>query len=103
MNGAVLSSLITRLRPYEPEKVVLFGSAARGGAHDDSDLDLAIIKDTDQPFYQRVRDVRKLLRSRNPLDVFVFTPQEYEDAKKTNAFVAEIDRTGKVLYEHETR
>lgn len=93
-------TLVNRLRAYQPQRVMLFGSMARGDARQNSDVDLAIIKDTNELFYRRARDVRKLLRSKTPLDVFVFTPQEYEQAKKTNPFVAEIDRTGTVIYDH---
>lgn len=99
MNNLIPSQLIDRLKTYMPEKVILFGSTVRGESSPDSDIDLAIIKSTDQPFYQRNRDVRILLRSRIPLDVFVFTPDEFEKTKKTNPFIAEIDRTGKIVYE----
>lgn len=102
MNKADTTILIDRLRPYQPQRVMLFGSMAQGNAHQSSDVDIAIIKETDELFYRRARDVRKLLRSRIPLDVFVFTPAEYDQAKKTNPFVAEIDRTGTVIYDSAT-
>ena len=98
-----LNQLATKLKEYQPEKVILFGSAVRGESSSDSDIDLAIIKSTNQPFYQRNRDVRILLRSKIPLDVFVFTPEEFEKTKKTNPFVAEIERTGRVIYEQPTQ
>lgn len=99
MVNQILSQLIKRLKIYQPEKVILFGSSVRSESSPDSDIDLAIIKSTDQPFYQRNRDVRILLRSKIPLDVFVFTPDEFESTKTTNSFVAEIERTGRVIYE----
>ena len=90
-----LNQLIIRLKEYQPEKVILFGSVGREEVFSPtSDIDLAIIKTTDQPFYKRNRDVRKLLRSKIPLDVFVFTPIEFESAKQTNSFVAEIEKNG---------
>jgi uncharacterized protein len=36
-----------------PEKIVLFGSRARGQARPDSDLDLLIIEESDLPRYRR--------------------------------------------------
>lgn len=99
MLNKTVSQLINRIQPYEPERVILFGSTVRDEFSPDSDIDLAIIKSTSQPFYQRNRDVRKLLRSKVPLDVFVFTPGEFEKTKTTNPFVAEIARTGKIIYE----
>lgn len=102
MLDKVVSQLIDRIQAYKPERVILFGSTVRGESSLDSDIDLAIIKSTDQPFYRRNRDVRILLRSKIPLDVFVFTPEEFERTKKTNPFVAEIERTGKIIYEQST-
>ena len=100
MNSIDTDFLVKRLTAYRPRRIVLFGSMAEDHAGPDSDIDLAIIKDTDRPFYRRAADVRKLLRSKIPLDVFVFTPSEYDLAKKTNPLVAEIDRTGKVIYDN---
>ena len=100
MNGIDTGSLVKRLAAYRPRRVILFGSMIGDRSRPDSDIDLAIIKDTDRPFYRRAADVRKLLRSKIPLDVFVFTPSEYDLAKKTNPLVAEIDRTGKVIYDN---
>lgn len=99
MFNKTVAQLIDRIQPYEPEKVILFGSTVRDESSPDSDIDLAIIKSTNQLFYRRNRDVRKLLRSKIPLDVFVFTPGEFEKTKTTNPFVAEIARTGKIIYE----
>lgn len=99
MNSFNAGILANRLSAYGPRRVILFGSSAAGAADPDSDIDIAIIKDTQEPFYRRAADVRKLLRSKTPLDVFVFTPAEFALAKKTNPFVAEIDRTGKVIYD----
>ena len=39
---------------YAPEKVVLFGSHAYGVSHRDSDIDLLIIKNTQENFFNRL-------------------------------------------------
>lgn len=86
---------------YQPQKVVLFGSYAKGKATQGSDLDLLIVKETATPRYKRGREVRKPLRSlKTSIDLLVYTPDEIErwrDVK--NAFITTILRTGKVLYE----
>ena len=97
-SDSLIKSLVAKITDYKPEKVIVFGSLVKGTWSKDSDIDLAIIKKTNQPFYRRAADVRKMLRSRIPLDVFVFTPKEYEEAEKTNELVAEIDRTGRIVY-----
>ena len=39
----------------------MFGSVARGEADELSDIDLVIIKETDRPFLDRLREVARLL------------------------------------------
>jgi len=43
------------------ERVVLFGSYARGEAREDSDVDLMIIAESEQPRFKRSRELYKLL------------------------------------------
>jgi predicted nucleotidyltransferase len=49
-----LERLLNKLIPrYQPLRVILFGSYAYGNPTTDSDLDLLIVKQTDQPPFQR--------------------------------------------------
>ncbi len=85
---------------YRPEKVILFGSMAQGETGEWSDLDLVIIKETDLPFLDRIKEVMKLLRSRVGVDILVYTPEEFEHLSRERAFVRnEIVNKGKILYE----
>ena len=45
------------IREHEPEKLILFGSAAQGEIHEWSDLDLVVIKRTDKPLLERIEEV----------------------------------------------
>src|SRR2546425_1763282 len=67
------------IREYEPEKLILFGSAAQGELHEWSDLDLVVIKRTDKPLLERIGEVLRLVRPKVGLDVLVYTPEEMED------------------------
>lgn len=85
---------------YKPEKVILFGSAARGEAGPDSDLDFLIIK-TDTPYYgaDRIRELSRLIDRNVPVDFFVYRPEEWEQRLKMgDPFLKLILREGKVLY-----
>jgi len=66
------------IREYEPEKMIVFGSAAQGEFHAWSDLDLVIIKKTSKPLLERIEEVLRLVRPRVGLDVLVYTPEEME-------------------------
>ena len=88
-----------------PEKIVLFGSRARGQARPDSDLDLLIIEESDLPRYRRAGRYRMALLGLFPAkDIVVWTPSEvalWRDVP--NAFITAILAEGRVLYERSDR
>jgi len=89
------------IREYEPEKLILFGSAAQGELHEWSDLDLVVIKRTEKPLLERIEEVLRLVRPKVGLDVLVYTPEEMEDlVDERRVFVLdEIIYKGAVAYE----
>lgn len=93
--------LVEDLKAYQPEKIILFGSAARGDADPLSDLDVVIIKKTSQRFVQRGAEAVGYLRTELfPVDLLVYTPAEFERMKENeNPFLERILAEGKVLYE----
>lgn len=83
------------------EKVVLFGSFARGEARTDSDVDFLIIAESNQPRFKRSRKLYRLL-SPYPfsMDLLVYTPAEIEKAKETPlSFISTALREGKIVYD----
>jgi predicted nucleotidyltransferase len=86
---------------YNPEKIILFGSYAKGNPGEASDIDLFIIKDSILPRYKRGLEVRRLLYgSMIPIDLLVYTPKEIDLQKdKKYSFVYEVLNTGRVVYE----
>jgi predicted nucleotidyltransferase len=84
-----------------PDKIILFGSHARGTATDDSDVDLLVIGPSDLPQRQRqVRFRKALFGSGVPYDLIALTPEEVELRLQRNGpFIREILSTGKVIYE----
>ncbi len=85
---------------YNPEKIILFGSAARGDTDEYSDIDLIVVKETDQRFVQRLVDVTSFLPLDLSIDVFVYTPQELQTMIQAgNPFIEQALKDGIVLYE----
>src|SRR5207245_1184843 len=54
------------IREYEPEKLILFGSAAQGELHEWSGLDLAVNKRTDKPLLDQIEQVLRLVPPNGP-------------------------------------
>lgn len=98
---AELARYVELLREhYHPEQIILFGSLAEGTIHEWSDIDLLIVKDTDQRYLDRIREVLLLLHPRLGVDIVVYTPREFATMKESNLMVQEeIIAKGKVLYE----
>ncbi len=54
IDEATLGEIVRRLvEATDPDQIVMFGSRARGDARPDSDLDLLIINDSDEPRHRR--------------------------------------------------
>lgn len=98
----LLDTMVRRiLQVGSPERIVLFGSRARGDARPDSDVDLLIIEDSDLPRYRRPPRYLKALVGLFPAkDVVVWTPAEVEAWRSVpNAFITTALREGRILYE----
>lgn len=87
---------------YKPKRVILFGSYAYGVPTEDSDIDLLIIKDTDERPIDRWVKVKKILRSLKsmfPISPLIYTEKEIKERMAIkDFFLQEILEKGKVLY-----
>lgn len=84
---------------YAPEKVILFGSAARDDA-EVNDVDLFIVKnDVPRIGAERIRQLYRMMETDLPVDYLVYRPSEVlERLTLGDPFVTSIFREGKVLY-----
>jgi predicted nucleotidyltransferase len=83
----------------QPEKIILFGSAARGELRPDSDVDLLVIKSgvhrrrLAQEIYMNLFGVERAV------DVVVVTPEDVERYRDSPALVIQPAlQAGKVIY-----
>ena len=84
---------------YDPEAILLFGSAATDDMHEWSDLDLVIVKETELRFLDRIKEVISLLQPQVGVDIIVYTPREFAQLSEERAFVRdEIIAKSRVLY-----
>lgn len=88
------------IRNYAPQKIVLFGSYAKGEAHEGSDIDLMLIKETSKRFIDRIADVIKLNNTLISLEPLVYSPWEFETMKKEKRdFILTIEEEGIEIYD----
>jgi uncharacterized protein len=101
LEPSILRDIVRRVvEAAQPEKIVLFGSAARGEMRPDSDVDLLVIKGGR---FQRGRLVERIYRQMHgaseAVDIIVVTPEEVERYRDTPCLVIyPALREGKVVY-----
>jgi predicted nucleotidyltransferase len=81
------------------EKIILFGSLNSGEIHKTSDIDIIIIKKTEKKFLERIEEYYNYLNPKVAIDIFVYTPEEFEEMKKWNSFILFVLKKGRVIYE----
>ena len=80
----VLDDVVRRVvAAFHPNRIVVFGSIARGEAGPDSDLDLFVEMESTARPIDRAVAVRKVLSDVGvPMDVFVYTPDEVKARRR---------------------
>lgn len=95
-----LDRMVAALRDWGADRVVLYGSYARGDFHASSDVDLLVVKETDERFIDRIASALEVTGARVPVEPVVYTPAELDEMRARNsALISEVERDGKVLYE----
>lgn len=99
----IILTMVEKIKKeYQPEKMILFGSYAWGNPTKDSDLDILIIKKTDESPLNRWVKVRNIVYKENlfmPFEPLVYTPEELNERIKIgDSFIGQILSKGEVLY-----
>ena len=86
---------------FHPQRVILFGSQARGDAATGSDYDLLIIAPSTLPRWQRTAPVYRLLAGTGVAkDIVWWTPEEVAEWQAVRShFISTALREGVVVYE----
>lgn len=101
LEQAILDDIIRRIvEVAQPEKIILFGSAARGDMGPNSDVDLLIIKEGADAL-ELMGDIYMNLDGVGAaVDAIVVTPNDVERYKDSHALVIKPAlQEGKVVYE----
>jgi predicted nucleotidyltransferase len=103
---AKLEEAVTRIvgacRQAGYAKVILFGSMARGDVGPESDVDLLLVKDTQDRFMDRLDEFYRTVAPDVAVDVLVYTPEEFRELVKSRSFVRQAVEEGVVLFDDGT-
>ncbi len=99
---AVLAEIVRRLvAAYQPERIYLFGSKARGEAGSDSDYDImVIVNEAKAPGYRLAQEAHALLWDLGTaVDILVWTKERFDSRLHLAASLpATVVREGRLLY-----
>lgn len=100
LDGLLRKLTVQIVRACDPERLVLFGSYAKGKENADSDLDILIIGDFHASSFFLRQELQQLVVDYPiRIDIHLVTPREVEaELKKPFGFLASILASGKNLY-----
>jgi len=96
-----LKRMVSILGQLGAEKVILFGSYARGVADLFTDIDLIVVMNSNLPFVERTALIYRELTPRVASDILVYIPQEWLNMQN-HPFIQNALREGNLLYEKTT-
>lgn len=101
-NHEKIQQMVRRIvEQFDPEKIILFGSHARGTAGPDSDVDLLVVMRVAGSRREKATEIDRALSDRDvSLDLIVITPEQFErDRNLIGTIVRPAIREGQLLYE----
>jgi len=102
---STIQQLVDRIRQFDPEKIILFGSYASGTPSEDSDVDLFVVKNVKREEIRGLRlNIRAHLRDiiynqKVPVDILLDNQENInERIKLGDSIYAEIMNKGRIVY-----
>ncbi|MBC8184926.1 nucleotidyltransferase domain-containing protein [candidate division KSB1 bacterium] len=77
------------------QKIILFGSQLKGTAHEDSDIDVAVVFKNIEDDY--LKTAARLFQLRRNIDARI-EPAIFEESHDPSGFLETILRTGRIIY-----
>jgi len=98
----IKEEIVRKLKPLEPEKIIIFGSYAYGEPLEDSDLDICVVKKEVKKKIKMKQKIRELLKDiKIAKDILVPNKDEYDFYKKEIGSVyREIENKGELLWKN---
>ncbi len=91
--------IISIFSPFDPDKIILFGSRARGDEDEESDIDLIVVYRSDKGFLDRLNELYLAWNIPKAVEILAYTPREFDRMIEESIFMQEVMREAEVLYE----
>ncbi|MDD1723602.1 MAG: nucleotidyltransferase domain-containing protein [Methanospirillum sp.] len=97
-----MNDIITRIvTAVNPDKIILFGSHAKGNPTRESDIDILVVMNSELPRHKRSIPLYRVLMD-IPIskDIIVYTPEEIASwSGVSSAFITSAIQSGIILYD----
>jgi predicted nucleotidyltransferase len=103
LDTVTIEEIVNRIRRIaEPDRIIMFGSAATGDMHSDSDVDLLVLISSCADRRRHAVKIRKGLRGLGlPFDVIIMETARFEETKNVIGGISyPANKYGKVIYEN---
>jgi predicted nucleotidyltransferase len=93
------AQIVERLKPLNPQKIILFGSYAYGTPHEDSDIDLYVVTNDDfmpqswrekSKVYLNVANMLDDIMKKYPTDLIVHTKAMHKKFLELNSYFSRV-------------
>jgi predicted nucleotidyltransferase len=99
MTSSLKQQIVSTFTPFDPEKIILFGSYSRGDEDRESDIDVIMVYNTPKPFMDRLKELYLAWNIPKAVDILAYTPEEFDRMSKESHFIQQVIEEGEVLYE----
>jgi predicted nucleotidyltransferase len=102
ISDTLVSEIVKRILSIaEPQRTILFGSAATGEISKDSDIDLLVLESAPGDTRKESVRIRQAVRGLgHPFDIIVMATERFEESKNAVGGIAyPANKYGKVIYE----
>lgn len=92
------------IQAIDPEKIILFGSAATGRMKAGSDIDFFVLKESSKRRLDRADEILAAVDPEIPLEIHAYTLTEVKNRlEEGDTFLKKVLAEGRVLYEKEKK
>jgi predicted nucleotidyltransferase len=91
--------IIDNFKPFNPERIILFGSVLSSNWDEESDVDIIVVYDTDKSFLNRLKELYQSWSIPKAVDILAYTPAEFIEMTSSNYFVQDAVKDGELIYE----
>jgi predicted nucleotidyltransferase len=99
MDRKLEQRIVSLFKPLSPNKIILFGSVARGDTDEYSDIDVIVVYRSRKRYLDRLGELYELWDIPKAVDILTYTPEEFAQMLQESYFLQDAVKDGRTIYE----